>query len=72
MTYECKVAFDDFVEEVEKNWLEPPNKDPQTPLGIAYDRFWEQLKQQDEIAGMARLDNYAERRVEERQALWNS
>ena len=37
---DLKVAFETFLAKVEENWLEPPNKDPNTPLGRAYYDFW--------------------------------
>ncbi len=43
---DLKVAFNSFLAKVEENWLQPPNKEPNTPLGSAYYTFWKIFNQQ--------------------------
>ena len=43
---DLKVAFETFLTKVEENWLEPPNKEPNTPLGRAYYNFWTKFDEQ--------------------------
>ncbi|KAL2056070.1 hypothetical protein ABVK25_003713 [Lepraria finkii] len=40
---DLKVAFNSFLAKVEEYWLQPPNKEPNTPLGSAYYSFWKKL-----------------------------
>ncbi len=37
---EVRSAFYFFLSKVEEHWLEQPNKNPNSPLGIAYFTFW--------------------------------
>ena len=46
---DLKVAFDCFLAKVEENWLKPPDKDPNTPLGCAYYNFWKIFNQQPKV-----------------------
>ena len=43
---DLKVAFDSFLAKVQEYWLQPPNKEPNTPLGSAYYTFWKKFNQQ--------------------------
>ena len=43
---DLKVAFDSFLAKVEEYWLQPPSKEPNTPLGSAYYTFWAIFNQQ--------------------------
>ncbi len=43
---DLKVAFDSFLAKVEEYWLQPPSKEPNTPLGSAYYTFWKIFNQQ--------------------------
>ena len=43
---DLKVAFRTFLAKVEENWLEPPNEEPNTPLGRAYFNFWMKYSEQ--------------------------
>jgi len=38
-------AFDSFLTKVEEHWLQPPNKEPTTPLGSAYYTFWSKFNE---------------------------
>ena len=42
---ELKKAFDAFLVEVEEHWLEPPDQNPDSPLGKAYYSFWRRLNE---------------------------
>jgi len=44
-----KVAFNSFLTKVEEHWLQPPNKEPNTPLGSAYYTFWKIFNQQAQV-----------------------
>lgn len=41
---ELKLAFDSFIDNVEMYWSQPPNSDPNSPLGRAYYTFWKHHK----------------------------
>lgn len=41
-----KVAFNSFLAKVEEYWLQPPTKEPNTPLGSAYYSFWKKFNEQ--------------------------
>ncbi|KAL2059455.1 hypothetical protein ABVK25_000748 [Lepraria finkii] len=46
---DLKVAFKSFLTNVEEYWLQPPNKEPNTPLGSAYYSFWKKFNQQAKV-----------------------
>ena len=46
---DLKVAFNSFIVKVEEYWLQPPDKEPKTPLGSAYYSFWKKFNQQAKV-----------------------
>lgn len=42
---DLKVAFNSFLAEIEEYWLQPPAKEPNSPLGSAYYTFWKEFNQ---------------------------
>ena len=46
---DLKVAFNSFLAKVEEYWLQPPTKEPNTPLGSAYYTFWKKFNQQGQV-----------------------
>ena len=46
---DLKVAFNSFLAKVEEYWLQPPTKEPNTPLGSAYYTFWKKFNQQAQV-----------------------
>ena len=46
---DLKVAFNSFLAKVEEYWLQPPNKEPNTPLGSAYYTFWKKFNKQAQV-----------------------
>ncbi|MCJ1373734.1 hypothetical protein MMC20_004963 [Loxospora ochrophaea] len=46
---DLKVAFNSFLAKVEEYWLQPPTKEPNTPLGSAYYTFWKKFNEQAQV-----------------------
>ncbi|MCJ1223396.1 hypothetical protein MMC12_000036 [Toensbergia leucococca] len=46
---DLKVAFNSFLAKVEEYWLQPPTKEPNTPLGSAYYSFWKKFDEQAQV-----------------------
>ena len=46
---DLKVAFNSFLTKVEEYWLQPPTKEPNTPLGSAYYSFWKKFNEQAQV-----------------------
>ena len=43
---DLETAFQSFLIKVKKYWLQPPNKEPNTPLGSAYYTFWRKFNKE--------------------------
>ena len=46
---DLEVAFNPFLAKVEEYWLQPPAKEPNTPLGSAYYSFWKTFNEQAQV-----------------------
>ncbi|KAL2055085.1 hypothetical protein ABVK25_004423 [Lepraria finkii] len=46
---DLKVAFNSFISKVQEYWLQPPDNEPNTPLGSAYYSFWKEFNQQAKV-----------------------